>query len=115
MTSEREICFGDDGILLSSPIWLDGTIVNFIRTDIQRSPSYCLELLGVIRKIRTGELSSWGGVGNAYDIEIGVEGVVIREEWADHPSVARLSLDQLESTIVAWHAYLQSQGINPDQ
>lgn len=115
MTNECEICFSADGSLLSSPIWLDSTIAHFIQVDIQKSPSYCVELLGIVRKIRSGELASWGGVGNAYNIEVGAEGVVIQEEWTDHPSVARLTLGQFESAVAAWHAHLQSQGVNPDQ
>jgi hypothetical protein len=115
MNNFNELQFDSDGKVTQAPSWATDTLVHFLQVDIQRSPSYCAELLTIISKVRKGDLASWGGVGNAYDLEIGPDGVSLQAEWESDPIEIRLSLAQFETAVASWREYLHKAKVNPDQ
>jgi hypothetical protein len=77
-------------------------IAAFLVMDIQRSPDWARDLLAKIAAVKTGGLSSWERIGNAYRLYLSAEGALIEDLVGPASAPPRVPLEELETAVRAW-------------
>jgi hypothetical protein len=74
----------------------------FLVMDIQRNPQWARGLAEQIEAVKSGRLSGWERIGNAYRLELTAEGALI-EDLVDEGSPAQMvSLEEFSTAVDAW-------------
>ena len=85
-------------------------IAAYLAIDIQKSPVWIKEVLQKIREVKSGQISSWERIGNAYCLRLFPDHVEIEEDYAEEPGeTARISIDDFEAAIMAWQDFAGQQ------
>ncbi len=61
-------------------------IAAYLAIDIQKSPEWIKEVLQKIREVKSGQISSWERIGNAYCLRLFPDHVEIEEDYAEESS-----------------------------
>ena len=82
-------------------------IAAYLAIDIQKSPEWIKEVLQKIREVKSGQISSWERIGNAYCLRLFPDHVEIEEDYAEEPGeTARISIKDFEAAIAAWRDFV---------
>jgi hypothetical protein len=74
----------------------------FLVMDIQRNPQWARELAEKIEAVKTGRLSSWERIGNAYRMELTAKSALI-EDLVDEDTPAQVvPLKEFSTAVKAW-------------
>jgi hypothetical protein len=74
----------------------------FLMMDVQRSPDWARDIVAKIADVKTGALSSWERIGNAYRLYLSAEGALIEDLVDRRSTPQRLPLAELEAAVTAW-------------
>jgi uncharacterized protein YacL (UPF0231 family) len=81
-------------------------IAAYLAVDLQKSPEWIKEVLQKIGEVKSGEISSWERIGNAYCLRLFPDHVEIEEDYAEEPGeTARISIDDFEAAAAAWREF----------
>lgn len=78
-------------------------IAEFLVMDIQHSPEWVQELAAKIDAVKSGKLSTWERIGNAFRLEISQGKVTIEDLVDDSATTEILSLEELQAAVLAWY------------
>ena len=82
-------------------------IVAYLTLDIQQSPIWTAELMAKISAVRSGKLSSWERVGNAYCLYIYPQYVVIEDDYSEAPdAIMKIPIATFSDAVNAWQAMI---------
>jgi hypothetical protein len=82
-------------------------IAAYLAIDIQKSPEWIKEVLQKIREVKSGEISSWERIGNAYCLRLFPDHVEIEEDYAEEPGEAvRIPIDDFKAAALAWRDFV---------
>lgn len=74
----------------------------FLVMDIQRNPQWAGELAERIRAVKSGRLSTWERIGNAYRLELTLKGALL-EDLVDEDTTAQLvPLKEFSAAVDGW-------------
>ena len=74
----------------------------FLVMDIQRNPQWARELADRIEEVKTGRLSGWERIGNAYRLELTAKGALM-EDLVDEETPAHVvPLKEFSTAVDAW-------------
>lgn len=77
-------------------------LVAFLVMDIQRNAQWARELAEKIEAVKTGRISSWERIGNAYRLELTSNNVLI-EDLVDEDTPAQVvPLNEFSTAVNAW-------------
>ena len=88
---------------VSEPYQLVG---QYLESDIQDCIEECDELLEICDKVEKGQLNSWGGCGNANEINIEQDNVTIEVMFVGEK--VTISLNDYRIAIETWKNFLSS-------
>lgn len=78
-------------------------IAAYLAIDLQKSPEWIKEVLQKIREVKSGEISSWERIGNAYCLRLFSDHIEIEEDYAEKSGeMARISINDFEAAVIAW-------------
>ena len=77
-------------------------LVAYLVMDVQRNPVWAHEIAERIKAVRSGELSEWERLGNAYRLQLTAKGVLIEDLVDDENPVQTISLNEFSKAIEAW-------------
>jgi uncharacterized protein YacL (UPF0231 family) len=81
-------------------------IAAYLAIDIQKSPEWITEVLQKIREVKSGRISFWERIGNAYCLRLFPDHVEIEEDYAEEPGESvRISIDDFEAAADAWREF----------
>jgi hypothetical protein len=81
-------------------------VAAFLVMDIQHSPQWAEELVKQVDAVASGTLPKWERIGNAFRLELSVDGAFI-EDLVDETSPAHsVPLDEFRAAVSAWNAHL---------
>ncbi|SEK81497.1 hypothetical protein [Nitrosovibrio tenuis] len=82
-------------------------IAAYLAIDIQKNPNWANELLQKTREVKSGQISSWERIGNAYWLRLFPDHVEIEEDYAEEPGEAAIiSIDDFEAAATAWREFV---------
>ena len=85
-------------------------ITAYLTLDIQQSPAWSADLIAKINAVRSGKLSSWERVGNAYCLYIYPQYVVIEDDYSETPDAnIKIPIALFSDAVNAWHAMINKQ------
>lgn len=85
-------------------------IIAYLTIDIQKNAQWAEELLQKTREVKSGQISSWERIGNAYWLRLFPNQVEIEEDYAEEPGeVVRISINDFEAAVVAWQEFVRQQ------
>lgn len=85
-------------------------IAAYLAIDIQKSPQWAEELLQKTREVKSGQISSWERIGNAYCLRLFPDHVEIEEDYAEKPGEAvKIPIDAFEAAATAWREFVSRQ------
>ena len=97
--------FDWNGRLHDNPV--HDLIAAYLAIDLQKSPEWIKEVLQKIREVKSGEISSWERIGNAYCLRLFPDHVEIEEDYAEESGeTARISIDDFETAASAWRDFV---------
>ena len=76
----------------------------FLVMDIQRNPQWAGELAERIGAVKSGRLSSWERIGNAYRLELTADGALIEDLVEEDTPAQLIPLTEFSAAIDAWIA-----------
>jgi hypothetical protein len=82
-------------------------LASFLQSDVQGDLAYAGELLAEIAAAERGEAPLPRRIGNAFAIEIGADGGVIRNVVLDDAEPERFSLGELREALALWAAAIE--------
>jgi len=74
----------------------------FLVMDIQRNPEWADELAEKIEAVKTGRLSKWERIGNAYRLELTSETALIEDLVDEGAPAQAVSLNEVSAAVNAW-------------
>jgi hypothetical protein len=81
-------------------------VAAYFAIDIQKNPQWAKELLQKTREVKSGQISFWERIGNAYCLRLFPDHVEIEEDYAEEPGEsARISIDDFEAAAAAWQEF----------
>lgn len=88
-------------------------LASFLQSDVQGDLAGARALLAEIAAAERGEAPQPGGIGNAFSIAIGAEGVVIRNAVVEDARPERYDFAELRLAFAAWIAAIERARRNP--
>lgn len=83
-------------------------IIAYLTIDIQHSPKWTEELLRQIKAIKSGQISSWERMGNAYCLNLYPDHVDIEDDYAEESrALLKISLDDFKMAAMAWQKFIK--------
>ncbi len=98
-----------DGHLRASVDAFPPILADFLETDVAENPERCDHLITGLEQARDG--LPFQAYGNIYELAARPEGAEIRNAYDDTIPPLGLSLDELETALIAWR---QAMEPNPD-
>ena len=80
----------------------------FLVMDIQQSPDWAEDLLEQIEAIESGDLATWERIGNAFRLELSVQGATLEDLVDEAGSIQQVPLGEFRAAVLAW--YQQTAG-----
>jgi hypothetical protein len=77
-------------------------LLAFLVMDIQRNPEWARELADRIADLKSGKLTVWERIGNAYRLELTDQRVSIEDLVDEDNPVQAVSLEDLSTAVEAW-------------
>jgi hypothetical protein len=74
----------------------------FLVIDIQRNYEWARELAQKIRAVRSGRITEWERIGNAYRLELSQQGALIEDLVDEDGPVQPVTLSDLARAVDAW-------------
>jgi len=74
----------------------------FLVMDIQRNSEWANELAARINAVKSGRLSGWERVGNAYRLEFTATDAILEDLVDGDVQVQRISLNEFSRAVDAW-------------
>lgn len=85
-------------------------IIAYLTIDIQKNVQWAEELLQKTREVKSGQISSWERIGNAYWLRLFSDHVEIEEDYAEEPGEAiKISISDFEAAAAAWQEFVRQQ------
>lgn len=90
-------------------------ITAYLAIDIQKSLESVNELMEKIDDVRTGKLSDWERIGNAYCLRLSPHYAEIEEDFSPEPGQsARIPLHVFTAAVLSWRQYITASHQNSD-
>jgi hypothetical protein len=77
-------------------------VTAFLLMDIQRNPQWAEELAERIEEVKSGRLSEWERIGNAYRLELTAKGALIEDLVDEDTPSQTVSLKEFAKAVDAW-------------
>jgi uncharacterized protein YacL (UPF0231 family) len=82
-------------------------VAAYLAMDIQKSPEWIKEVLRKTWEVKSGQISFWERIGNAYCLRLFPDHVEIEEDYAEEPGESvRISIDDFEAAAAAWREFV---------
>ncbi|MEM8639827.1 MAG: hypothetical protein AAGG51_13575 [Cyanobacteria bacterium P01_G01_bin.54] len=77
----------------------------FLVMDIQQSPAWAQEIVEKIMAVRSQQLGQWQRLGNAYVLNLSLQGAQIEDTVTE--SSQTVLLEEFEAALRAWQGWIQ--------
>ena len=74
----------------------------FLVMDIQRNPEWARELAEKIEAVKTGRLSKWERIGNAYRLELSSKNALIEDLVDEDAPAHTVPLNEVSAAVKSW-------------
>jgi hypothetical protein len=77
-------------------------VAEFLVMDIQQSPAWAQDLLEKVEAIQAGNLRQWQRVGNAFCLDLSLEGATIDDLVDETTPPQTVPLEEFHQAVVTW-------------
>ena len=81
-------------------------LAHFLESDVQRSTTFCLEILAAIEAVGEGRLRDWTRTASTHTLTLSLEGAQIEPDFDEASEPGHVSLSDLSETVTRWIVFL---------
>ncbi|KIO49998.1 hypothetical protein SQ11_03640 [Nitrosospira sp. NpAV] len=83
-------------------------VIAYLTIDIQKNAQWAEELLQKTREVKSGQISSWERIGNAYWLRLFPDHVEIEEDYTEETGEAiKIAINDFEAAAAAWQEFVR--------
>ena len=87
----------------------------WLESDIQGSEASATEMIAVFDQVRSGQIPTWEGTGNAFHVETDGHSARMSCLWDESQPQCSIPLDDLREAVARWAEFIRSGRSKPEQ